>query len=196
MKWYLKLTVMLGISAILVIVLLTPVLALVEVEEAEQGRVTQSELVSDGVQSSLMITTTSVATIFLPAVFQAVVSSDPQTSTSDIRITTILYDPPTNSEDEYVDLQNFGSDTVDMTGWLLHDERPFTYTFPSFTLAAGGTVRVWVITGTDTATELFWGRNTATFNNTGDSATLRDNNSDLIYTCTYTSSSTSPFTDC
>ena len=199
MKWYLKLAIILGSSLGLLLVLLAPVWAISTGPQVEQEESRVMPRPVADVASLLEATSVGTYMLYLPIMTTSVTPTTyitPTPTTGDIRIINIVYDPPTNSEDEYVDLQNFGSDAVDMTGWLLHDARPFTYTFPSFTLASGGSVRVWVITGTNTATELFWGRDTATFNNTGDTATLRDSNQNIIYTCTYTSGSSSPFTDC
>jgi len=61
-----------------------------------------------------------------------------------------------------------------MTGWTLADASGATYRFPEFTLAPGAEVRVWVRAGADTATDLYWGRSQPVWNNSGDTAVLRD----------------------
>ena len=45
---------------------------------------------------------------------------------------------------------------------------------PPGVLVASGEVRVWVKAGTNDATNLYWGRGSAVWNNTGDTAILRD----------------------
>lgn len=75
---------------------------------------------------------------------------------------------------EYVLLENEGAQAVNLSGWTLEDEAGTIYSFPNFTLAAGGSVRVWVQAGTDDAENLFWGRTQAVWNNNGDVVVLRD----------------------
>lgn len=71
-----------------------------------------------------------------------------------------------------------------MTGWTLQDAAATTYTFPTFTLPCGGIVKVHTDSGTNTATDLWWGRSSAVWNNSGDTATLRDG-ATVIDTYTY-----------
>lgn len=72
-------------------------------------------------------------------------------------------------------IHNGGGSAVDMTAWTLRDLANNTYTFPSFTLAAGAEVQIWTKAGTNDAANLCWGRGTAVWNNTGgDTAILRD----------------------
>ena len=59
------------------------------------------------------------------------------------------------------------------------------FTFPAFTLASGVSVNVWVRSGTNTATDLFWGRNSAVWNNDGDTATLTNATDTVMGTCNY-----------
>jgi endonuclease YncB( thermonuclease family) len=77
--------------------------------------------------------------------------------------------------DEYVDLTNDGSTLLELSGWTLEDEAGYTYAFPdSFTLGAVDTVRVHTGDGTDTATDLYWGRGTGVWNDDGDTAYVYD----------------------
>lgn len=78
--------------------------------------------------------------------------------------------------DESVLIKNVGGAALAMAGYTLSDaaSTPNTYTFPAFTLAAGAEVRVWVRAGADDAANLYWGRSAAVWNNSGDTATLRD----------------------
>ncbi|MGK0188685.1 MAG: hypothetical protein ACI9R3_004497 [Verrucomicrobiales bacterium] len=57
-----------------------------------------------------------------------------------------------------VEIKNLGSVSADLTGWQITGQGYLpqsVFTFPSFTLASGATVRVSDSTGTDTATALF-----------------------------------------
>lgn len=68
-----------------------------------------------------------------------------------------------------------GTEVVSMASWTLRDLANNTFTFPGFTLAAGAEVRVWTKAGVNDASNLFWGRNQAVWNNSGgDTAILRD----------------------
>jgi hypothetical protein len=62
------------------------------------------------------------------------------------------------TEIEVVTLQNVGTQSVVLTGWTLRDSAGTTYTFPQLTLYPGGTVQVHTIEGSDTVTDLYWGR--------------------------------------
>lgn len=105
----------------------------------------------------------------------------------DVRIQSIVYDPDGSDVDgENVTIVNLGTTAQVMTGWKLSDEADTTFSFPSFSLAGGGTVRVWVKAGVDTTTELFWGSNRSIWNNDGDTATLTDSSGAVVDACTYT----------
>lgn len=72
-----------------------------------------------------------------------------------------------------------------MTGWRLFDLANTRFTFPVFALASGASVNVWVRSGVNTATDLFWGRGSAVWNNDGDTATLTTGADGVIDTCAY-----------
>ncbi len=73
-----------------------------------------------------------------------------------------------NLNDEYVTFENTGERAIDLTGWQIRDEAGYTYTVPSFTLGAGESVTLYTGRGTNTATELYWNRDSAVWNNGGD----------------------------
>lgn len=82
--------------------------------------------------------------------------------------------------DEWVDVRNDGSSVLDMSGYTLQDEAGNTYTFPdSFTLHPDSTVRVHTGDGTDTMTDLYWGRDSGVWNDDGDTASVHDDNERL-----------------
>jgi competence protein ComEC len=72
-----------------------------------------------------------------------------------------------------------------LTGWTLRDEADTVFTFPPFTLQPQTTVLVWVKSGSDSSTDLYWGRGSAVWNNTGDVATVRDAGGVQIDSCSY-----------
>lgn len=107
-------------------------------------------------------------------------------STGDLEITSANFDAAGNDNDnpngEWVDIRNNESFAVDMTGWRLEDAGPdHTYSFPNgFTLAPGAMVRVFTGPGTDDASNLYWGQNSAVWNNSGDTASLYDGMGALV----------------
>lgn len=97
--------------------------------------------------------------------------------TQPIQIVAVLADPiEVDLDGEYVLIRNTGATEVVMTAWTLQDEANTMYTFPVFTLAAGADVRVWVKGGVNDSANLYWGRGSSVWNNTGDVALLHDAN--------------------
>lgn len=120
--------------------------------------------------------------IFLPLAVNGAAAASP----ANVQIAAIVYNP--DGDDlvgEMVRLENRGGSPQPMAGWTLADEAGATFTFPAFTLDAGAAVRIWVRSGSDTTTDLYWGRNGPVWNNGGDSAILRDNSGSEKDTCTY-----------
>jgi hypothetical protein len=107
---------------------------------------------------------------------------------SGVHIAHVEWDPSDNEyEGEYALIRNWGPDDQDMTLWVLIDEANHFYTFPyGFVLAAGDGVRVWTKRGTDTYTDLYWGRGAPVWNNDGDTAFLYDEYGILVDAVTWT----------
>ena len=57
---------------------------------------------------------------------------------------------------ESVMIQNNNKNPLDLTGWMLKDDKGNVYTFPSLVLYKGGTVSVHTRTGIDSAADLYW----------------------------------------
>ena len=110
---------------------------------------------------------------------------------SNIDIIGLVYDAPgndnTNPNGEWVTLKNVGSESALMAGCKLHDAGPdHTYVFPSgFKLDAGAQVKLYSGVGSNSATSLYWGNGSAVWNNTGDTATLRNPDNTIIDTYSY-----------
>lgn len=86
-------------------------------------------------------------------------------------------------QEEWVSVANADETAVNLTGWTIADEGTRnTYTFPLFTLNPGADVTVHSGAGNDTATDLYWGRSSAVWNNDGDTATLADANGTVVST--------------
>ncbi len=98
-----------------------------------------------------------------------------------VQIIAIFYEGNEENEaDEYVEIENYGQKDIDLTNWSLSDEAGHTYIFESYTLTAGEKIRVYT-----NKEDLSFGSNTPIWNNTGDTAYLRDNNGNLIDSYTY-----------
>ena len=111
----------------------------------------------------------------------------PANAASAIQFRKIQYDPSgsdvpaTNYQlnREYVTITNTGTTTRTLTGWTVCDLANHVYTFPSFKLGAGKSVRVHTGKGTNSSTDLYWGKGWYVWNNTGDKATSRDSSGAL-----------------
>ncbi len=103
-----------------------------------------------------------------------------------VEITHIHFNPAGRDVDgEYVTIRNFGQQPVSVGGWKLMDLAGHTFTFPAHFIGGQMEVRVWTGRGTNDGSNLFWGRNKAVWNNTGDSAVLRADNGIEISRFTY-----------
>ncbi|ABN57640.1 MULTISPECIES: MBL fold metallo-hydrolase [Methanoculleus] len=86
-------------------------------------------------------------------------------------------------QEEWIAVANADETAVNLTGWTITDEGTRnTYTFPVYTLDPGADVTVHSGAGNDTATDLYWGRGSAVWNNDGDLATLADANGTVVST--------------
>ena len=82
-------------------------------------------------------------------------------------------DDAANAHLEWVEVCNAGSASQGMSGWRIEDVAGNNYPFPSaFTLAAGACVKVRSGGGTDSATDLYWGRSQHVWNQDHDTAYL------------------------
>ena len=94
-----------------------------------------------------------------------------------------VFDPPGDDindlNGEWVTIRADGGH-VDLSGWKLTDEIGYVYTFPSFVLYSGKSVRVHTGGGTNTVTDLYWNLGLQAWNQTGDRVSLIDAEGRLI----------------
>jgi len=111
----------------------------------------------------------------------------PANGTRQIRIASLLYDPPgVDWQGEHVVIRNDTAAAVDLGGWRLSDAAGHTYTIPAgSSLAPGHDLRVWTGPGANNATDVHMGRRAAIWNNTGDTATLRNASGAQVATYAY-----------
>ncbi len=96
-----------------------------------------------------------------------------------------------NASVEYITIDNLGSGAETLTGWKIHDLANNTFTFPGvlpdspFILSAGASVIVHTGSGTNSATDLYWGRGLPVWNESSDFATLKNSAGVLIDEAAY-----------
>lgn len=83
--------------------------------------------------------------------------------------------------DEVIFIFNSGR-AVRMEGWTLTDVQGSVYTFPNLFLGTGGSVRVHTSSGSNSATDLYWGQDAPVWGEPGDVATLRDESGLIVAT--------------
>ena len=121
----------------------------------------------------------AVPAVALTLGFLAPVSAD--AAVPAVRITQIQYDSPGSDtgsnaslNTEWVRITNTTSVNRSLTGWTLKDKQGYTYRFPTFTLKAKASVYVYTGKGSATSAKRYYNRTWYVWNNTGDSAYLRD----------------------
>ena len=89
---------------------------------------------------------------------------------------------------EWISLVNSGSKAVNLKGYTIRDASNHVFTFGTTTIAAKGG-RVWVHTGkgTKTAKNVYWGSGNYVWNNTGDTARLRNAAGKALDSCSWKS---------
>lgn len=97
---------------------------------------------------------------------------------------------------EWVRITNSATARRALTGWTLRDAQGHIYRFPTFALAAGASVRVHTGRGTNTAVDLYWRQGGYIWNNSGDTAILRNASGVTVDTCTYVGTSTGVAAPC
>jgi micrococcal nuclease len=86
-----------------------------------------------------------------------------------------------NLNDEYVVFENVGDGSMDLSGYTVTDSDGNEYTVPDgFTLGAGESFRLHTGSGTDTATDLYWGKSYAVWGNSGDTVYVYDDSGDFV----------------
>ncbi len=124
------------------------------------------------------------------AVLAFVLASAATASATAIHLYYIQYDSPgtdtgsnASLNAEYVRIKNAATVGVPLTHWTLHDAQNHVYTFPTYKLCGGCIVTIHTGTGTNTYASRYWGQSWYVWNNTGDTATLRNAVGTTIDTC-------------
>jgi endonuclease YncB( thermonuclease family) len=96
-----------------------------------------------------------------------------------VMVIDVNYDPPggdeENATDEFALITNEGSESVDISGWIVRDESSqHRYRFPDGTaLAPGDQLRLRSGCGTDEGLDLYWCADGAVWSNGGDTVLLQ-----------------------
>lgn len=122
--------------------------------------------------------------------------ASPASAASKIQIVKVRFDsagsdaPVTNTKlnDEYVVIKNTDSVDRSLTGWTLFDKSRHTYTFPTTTIKAGATLKVRTGSGDDTSKNKYQDRGYYVWNNTSDTAYLRNTSGQGGDTCSWKTS--------
>jgi Lamin Tail Domain len=117
-----------------------------------------------------------------------------------VRIVKVQYDSPgadtrsaASLNAEWVALRNVTRSKVSLSGWTLRDAQNHVYAFGALTVAAGATVYVHTGPGRGTAAHRYWGSASYVWNNSGDTATLRDPKR-VVQSCRWRSTGTGSVT--
>ena len=123
-----------------------------------------------------------------------VAAAAPASAAPAVKISYVRYDSPgsdsgsnTSLNAEYVVLKNTTGTNRSLTGWTLRDKTGYIYRFPTFTLKAGASVYIHTGKGSATTTHRYYNRTWYVWNNTGDTAYLRNGSGTLVHSCTWTS---------
>jgi hypothetical protein len=115
-----------------------------------------------------------------------------------VRFSKVVYDSPgadTGSNPslnaEWAQVTNFSASGRVLTGWTIRDTSGHIYRFPTFTLRAGKAVRLHTGRGANTATDLYWRQDGYVWNNSGDTAILRNRLGTNIDRCSWSGSGSS-----
>lgn len=86
-----------------------------------------------------------------------------------------------NENDEYIVFENTGETTLDLSGWIVRDTAGHRYQLPNgFTLAPGEQVTLYTGSGTNTDTALYWGSDSAIWNNGGDTIIVENDEGNVV----------------
>jgi hypothetical protein len=109
-------------------------------------------------------------------------TQQPPIISGNIQITTIFFDGVVSIDepDEYVEIKNFDTRSIQVEGWTLRDIANHIFTFPNFVMAPNQVCRVYTNQNHPEFCSFNYGSSQAIWNNSGDTAYLRDSSGILI----------------
>jgi hypothetical protein len=115
-----------------------------------------------------------------------------QAGTFRMQIYEIWYNSPgadyggnTSLNHEWVKLHNTSGSSISLAHWTLRDKAGHVFVFGSYTIKPHGYVTIHTGRGTGTQTDRYWNHSWYIWNNTGDTAVLRNQNGTTIDSCAY-----------
>jgi hypothetical protein len=127
-------------------------------------------------------------------------SAPPAAAAPCVVIYRVYFDSPgsdtgsnTSLNAEWIKLRNRCSTNKSLSGWRIKDKAGHTYTFGTYTLKAGSYLKVHTGRGTNTAGNRYWNKAWYIWNNTGDTAYLRNSSGTLIDSCTFSGAGDSAY---
>lgn len=107
-------------------------------------------------------------------------------NTGNVVLTYIFYNGAGSQEpDEYVEIRNDDTHSVLLDGWTLRDAANHVFTFPNHAMPPGQVCRVYTNQNHPEWCGFNYGSSSAIWNNSGDTATLRNSNGQTVDTCSY-----------
>ncbi|WBB77593.1 lamin tail domain-containing protein [Micromonospora sp. WMMD882] len=130
-------------------------------------------------------------------------AASPAQAAPAVMFTKVYYDSPGSDSGsnsslnaEYVRLTNTRSSVVNLKGWYVRDKTGYTYKFTGdFKVAGKNSILIRTGKGTNKGTNRYWGRSWYVWNNTGDTAYLRNASGSLVDSCSW-SKTGSGYTNC
>jgi hypothetical protein len=115
-----------------------------------------------------------------------------QATTYRMQIYEIWYNSPgpdyggnVSLNNEWVKLHNTSGVSISLAHWTLRDKAGHVFVFGSYTIKAHGYVTIHTGHGSGTQTDRYWNHSWYIWNNTGDTAILRNQHGITIGSCTY-----------
>lgn len=135
----------------------------------------------------------AIAGLLLSAAFVLTpTAAGPVDAACGVSINSIYYDSPgsdtganSSLNAEWIQLKNNCSSGKVLTNWTIKDAVGHTYKFGSYTLAAGSKVKIHTGHGSNTSANRYWGQGWYIWNNSGDTAKLRNGAGSVMDTCVY-----------
>ena len=116
----------------------------------------------------------------------------PPSDTGDVRLTMIFFDDNVPNAEWYVEIRNFDNKVILLQGWKLHDiGQVHTYTFPTYAMQPDEICRVYSNENHPEWCGFNWENGNPIWNNSGDTATLKDSSGTIIDTCSFSGIGTS-----
>lgn len=138
-------------------------------------------------------TPAALTAVALSAALLAAAPASAASHQGGLHLGAIQYDSPgpdlprTNAKlnAEWVNIHNNTRSPIQLKGYKLKDNTGYTYTFGSYRIGAGKTVKVRTGKGTDVSGVRYWGRSNYVWNNDGDKARLIKPNGSQLDSCSW-----------